>query len=145
VIGVTLRTQCEGFAEEGSGGIDVLKMVVNIGFKAGKREVGESCCMIRMADRTLVKNQLKTLHSVVQVRDRLARRVFGKLCVACICVSSNLAVYEGLPLMFRHQKLTAEVSSVTHIKQYAVLILASMYNSGLEREGRVDITNGWEG
>jgi hypothetical protein len=47
--------------------------------------------------------------------------------------------------MFRHQKLTVEVSSVAHIEQCAVLILASMYNSGLEREGRVDITNGWEG
>jgi hypothetical protein len=74
VIGVTLRTQCESFAEEGSRGIDVLKMLLNIAFKAGKREVGESCYMIRMADQTLVKNQLKTLHSVIQVRDRLARR-----------------------------------------------------------------------
>jgi hypothetical protein len=33
--------------------------------------------MIRMADRTLVKNQLKTLHSILQVRYRLAFRVFG--------------------------------------------------------------------
>jgi hypothetical protein len=43
--------QCEGFAEEESGDIDVL-MVLNITFKARKREVGENCCVARMADLT---------------------------------------------------------------------------------------------
>jgi hypothetical protein len=35
--------------------------------------------------------------------------------MACIYVLSNLAVYEGLQLLFHQQELTAEVS-VTHIK-----------------------------
>lgn len=49
----------QGFEEEKNGGIDVVK--INITCKAGKREVGESCSMIRMADRTLVQTRLKTL------------------------------------------------------------------------------------
>jgi len=130
--------------EEGSGGIDILKMVLNIALKVGIREVGKSGCMIRMADRTLVKNRLKMLHSIVQVRDRPARHVFGKSCVTRICVSSNITLYEGLQLVFRQQKLTAEVS-VTHIRQRAVLIVASMYNGGLQRERRTDITDRWKG
>jgi hypothetical protein len=47
-----------------------------------------------MADRTLVKNRLKMLHSIVQVRDHPAPHVSGKSCVTCICVSSNITVYE---------------------------------------------------
>jgi hypothetical protein len=58
--------------------------------KACPREVGESCCIIRMAGRTLVQNQLKMLNSGGQVEDRLARYVFDKLRVACICVPEVL-------------------------------------------------------
>jgi hypothetical protein len=144
MIGVTLRTQREGFAEEGSGDIDFLKMVLRIAFKTGIREVGESCCMIRMAHWTPVKNQLKMLHSVTQVRDHIACHVFGKSCMTRICVSSNLAVYEGLQLVFRQKKLTAK-ANITHIKQCAVLIIASMNNGSLQGERRMDIINGWEG
>jgi len=64
--------------------------------------------------------------------------------MAHIYVSSNIAVYEGLQLVFRQQKFTAE-TSVTHVRQCAVLIVASMYSGGLQREGRADITDGWEG
>jgi hypothetical protein len=42
--------------------------------------------MVRMACWTLVQNQLKVLYSSVQVRDRPARNVFGKLSVTCIRV-----------------------------------------------------------
>jgi hypothetical protein len=94
MIGMALRTQCKGVAEEGNGGIDVLQMVSDVASKAGPREVGESCCMVRMAGRTLVQNKLKMLYSSVQARDPLACYVFGKLRVACICASSNLAFYE---------------------------------------------------
>ena len=68
-----------------------------------------------MVDRTAVQNQLKTLYSTVQVRDRLAGAVLGILCVARICFMSNLAVYEGLQLVFRQQELPSEVS-ITHVK-----------------------------
>jgi hypothetical protein len=64
--------------------------------------------------------------------------------MARICVSSNITVYETLQLVFRQQKLTAE-TSVTHVRQCAVLIVASMYSGGLQREIRTDITDGWEG
>jgi hypothetical protein len=67
MIGMALRTQCKGAAEEGSGGINALQIISNITFKAGPCEIGESCCMVRMADRTLVQNQLKMLYSSVQV------------------------------------------------------------------------------
>jgi hypothetical protein len=53
---MALRTQCKGVAEEGSGGIDVFKMVLNIASKASPREVGESCCMATMVDQALVQN-----------------------------------------------------------------------------------------
>ena len=66
----------QGLRGEGNGGNDVLKMVLNIACKAGKRVVGESCSMIRMADQTLVQTQLKTLHSIIQVKHRI-----GKLCI----------------------------------------------------------------
>jgi hypothetical protein len=36
-------------------------------------------------------------------------------------------------------------TSITHIRQFAILIVASIYNGGLQREGRVDTTDGWEG
>ncbi|KAG2336138.1 hypothetical protein BDR05DRAFT_971224 [Suillus weaverae] len=36
------------------------------------------------------------LHSSLQVRGPLAIYVLGKSCMACICVLSNLAVYEGI-------------------------------------------------
>jgi hypothetical protein len=143
VIGVRLRTQCKGFAEEGSGSIDLLKILLNITFKAGTREIGESCCAIRMANRTLVQDQQKMLHSIVQVRSRFACCVFGKMCVARICVSSNLTVYGGLQLMFHKQKLARQSPSdvSTHIKQCTVLDITSMYNTGLEREGRMATTH----
>jgi hypothetical protein len=64
--------------------------------------------------------------------------------MARICVSSNITVYETLQLVFRQQKLTAE-TSVTHVRQRAVLIVASMYSGGLQRERRTDIMDGWEG
>jgi hypothetical protein len=64
--------------------------------------------------------------------------------MARICVSNNIAVYEGLQWLFRQQKFTAE-TSVTHVRLRAVLIVASMYSGGLQREGRADITDGWEG
>jgi hypothetical protein len=100
---MALRTQCKGVAEEGNGGIDLLQIILDVAFKACPREVGESCCMVRMAGRTLVQNQLIMLYSSVQVRDGLARNVFGKLRVTCICVSNNLAVYEGLQMAFHQQ------------------------------------------
>jgi hypothetical protein len=59
--------------------------------------------MVRMAGRTLIQNHLKVLYSSVQTRDRLACHVFGKLRVACICASSNLAFYKGLQMAFRQQ------------------------------------------
>jgi hypothetical protein len=77
-----------------------------------------------------------------RARDRLAPHVFGKLRVACICASSNLAFYEGLQLKLA--KLTAK-TSVTHIRQCAVLIVASLYNGSLKHEGWVDAAHGWEG
>ena len=100
--------------------------------------------MVRMADRTLVENRLEMLDSIVQVRDCLARPIFGKSCVTCICVSSNLAVDDGLQLAFSQQKKTTEAGA-THIKQSAVLIVARMYNGGRQRKGRIDTMNGWEG
>jgi hypothetical protein len=121
-----------------------LKIALDIGFKAGIREVGESPCMVRVINRTLVQNQLKILHGTAQVKGPPDCHVFGKLCVARICVSSNLGVYEGLQLAFRQQKLMVE-TSITHKRQCAVLIVASMYNGSFQREGRVDTTNGWEG
>jgi hypothetical protein len=36
-------------------------------------------------------------------------------------------------------------ADVTHIKQCAILIVARIYNSGLQSEGRVIAVNGWEG
>jgi hypothetical protein len=96
MIGMVLRTQCKGFAEEGSGVIDVLRIISTIAFKARIRKIGESRSVIWMANWTLIQNQLKMLHSSVQVRDRLARHVFGQLRVTCICILSNFAVYKGL-------------------------------------------------
>jgi hypothetical protein len=49
--------------EEGNDDINVLKMVANIFLKADVRDVGESCCEMRVADLALVHNQLKMLHS----------------------------------------------------------------------------------
>lgn len=124
----------QGLRGEGNGGNDVLKMVLNIACKAGKRVVGESCSMVRMADQTLVQTQLKTLHSIIQMRDCLACHVFSRSCVACI---NNLAVYEttvGVP--------SAE-AGVTNIKRRAVLIVTSMYNGSLQREGRVGSAHRW--
>jgi hypothetical protein len=46
----------------------------------------------------------------------------------------------GIPLA----KLTAE-ASVTHIRQSAVLIVTSLYNNSLQREGWVDVAHKWEG
>jgi hypothetical protein len=100
---MALRTQCKGVAEEGNGGIDIVKIISDVAFKASPREVGESCCMVRMAGQTLVQNQLIMLYSSVQVRDRPTRNVFGELRVTCICVSNNLAVYEGLQMAFYQQ------------------------------------------
>jgi hypothetical protein len=83
---MALWTQCKGVAEEGRDGIDVLKILSDVAFKARPRDVGESCCMVRMAGWTLVQNQLKVLYGSVQVRDGLARSVFGKFRMTCICV-----------------------------------------------------------
>lgn len=69
IIGVALWTQCKGFAEETNYSVDVSKIVLNVGFDAGPCEVSESRCLVRMADWTLVQDQLKMLHSVVQVID----------------------------------------------------------------------------
>jgi hypothetical protein len=93
---MSLRTQCKGVAEEGSGRINVFKIISIIAFKAGPRKVGESCCAVWMADRTLIQNRLKTPHSIIQMRDCLVRHVFGDVCMAGICVSSNIAFYEVL-------------------------------------------------
>jgi hypothetical protein len=38
---------------------------------------------------SLVRNQLKMLHSIIQVRDRLVHHIYGKLCVARICISQS--------------------------------------------------------
>lgn len=54
MIGVALRTQCKGFVEQGSDGVDVLRIISNETFEAGPREVAESRCAVRMVDRTLV-------------------------------------------------------------------------------------------
>jgi len=86
---MALRTKCKGFAKEGSGGINVFRMVLNITSKAGKRKVGEGYGMVNMADRILVQNQLKMLHCIVQVRDHLARYVCGKLYVARMCLERS--------------------------------------------------------
>jgi hypothetical protein len=64
--------------------------------EADPRDVGESYCTIWIVDQTLVQNQLKALHSIVQMKDLLAHHICGKLCVARICVSSNYAIYEEL-------------------------------------------------
>jgi hypothetical protein len=110
MIGMVLRTQCKGVAEEGSDSIDVLKIISGVALKAGPREVGESRCAVLMTDRTLVQNQLKMLYSIIQVRDPPISHVFGESCVAYIYVSSNFAVYEGLQSEFRQQKLTGQSS-----------------------------------
>lgn len=120
---MVLRTRCEGVTEEGSNDINVLKILVNIFLKARIRDVGESCCAIRVADLALVQNQLKMLHSNLQVRDPLVCHEFGKSCVARICISSNFAVHGG-------------------IRQCAVLIVASMFNGGPQCKGRADTANG---
>jgi hypothetical protein len=65
-------------AEQGSDGVDVLRNLSSEAFEAGPREVGESRCVVGMVDRTLVKNRLKMLYSIVQARDRLACHIFGK-------------------------------------------------------------------
>jgi hypothetical protein len=90
------RTRCKGFAEEGGSDINVFKIISNIALKVRIRKVGESRSAVWMADRTPVQNQMKQLHSSDQARDPLACHVFGKFCMARICVSSNLAVYEVL-------------------------------------------------
>jgi hypothetical protein len=94
---MALRTQCKGIAEEGSGCINInvlkMKMIMIIAFQAGPRKVGESCCTVWMADRTLAQNRLEVLYSMFQVRDPIASHVFGESYMARICVSTNFAVY----------------------------------------------------
>jgi hypothetical protein len=91
---MVLWSQCKGVTEEGSGDINVFKIISDETFKARPREVGESCCTVWMVDRTLVQNQLKMFYGSIQVRDILACHVFDKSGVARICVSSNLGVQE---------------------------------------------------
>ena len=109
MIGVALRTQCKGFAEEGSDRVNILKILSNVAFEADPREVGESRCMIGMVDWTLIQDQLKMLSSIVQVRNCLACHVFGKLCVARICLSRNLAFDDGLQSVFCQHELTVQM------------------------------------
>lgn len=67
---------------------------------------------------------------------------YSKLRVARIRVSRNFAIYEGLKLVFRQHKLTEK----GHIKQCAIMLVTSMYNRDLQREGGVDTAlNGWKG
>jgi hypothetical protein len=141
---MALWMQYKGVAEEGNGSIDVLQMISDIALKVCPREVGESCCVVRMAGRTLVQNQLTMLYSSSQAEDRPTHHVFDKLRGACICVPKSLAVYEKLQLAFNQQQLMAE-TNVTHIRQNTVLMLASMYSSSLQREARVDTTHRREG
>lgn len=105
MIRVALRAQRKGFAEEGSHRVDILVIFSSVAFETSPCEVGESCRAVRMANWTLVQNQLEILYSVIQVRDPLqfACRVLGESCVACIRVSSNLAVDKGLQLAFSQQ------------------------------------------
>lgn len=42
---MALRTQCKSFAEQESGGINVLQVVVYTALKEGIVDVGESCCV----------------------------------------------------------------------------------------------------
>ena len=106
---MALRTQCKGFVEEGSDMVNVLEILSNVAFEVGPREVGESRCMIGMVDWTLIQDQLKMLSSIVQVRDCPACYVFGKLCVARICVSRNLAFNDGLQSVSCQHELTVQM------------------------------------
>jgi hypothetical protein len=54
MIGMALWTQRKGFAEEGNGDVNVLKIISNIAYEAGPCEVGESRCAVETADRTPV-------------------------------------------------------------------------------------------
>lgn len=49
--------------EEGNDEINVLNMLAHIFLKADVRDVGESCCAMRVADLAQVQNQLKMMHS----------------------------------------------------------------------------------
>jgi hypothetical protein len=69
---MALRTKCKGVAEEGNNDIDVLKIISHIALKVRMRKVGDSRSVVWMADRTPVQNQLKQLHSSVQMREPLA-------------------------------------------------------------------------
>jgi hypothetical protein len=104
MIGVALWTQRKGFAEERSDRVDVLKIISNVAFKAGPREVGESRCLVRMAGWTLVQDQLKMIYGIVQVRDRHACHVCGKSFMARICVLNNLTFDDRLQEVFCQQK-----------------------------------------
>ena len=85
-----------------------MKILSNIALKAGPREVGESGCVVRMVDRTLIQNELEVLHSIVQVSDILACRIIGKQCVTCVCALSNLAVNDGLQFAICQQEPNAQ-------------------------------------
>lgn len=65
---MVLRTQCKGIAEVGNDGINVLKTISNVALKAHICKVGESRCVVWMADRAPVQNQLKMLHKFIQMR-----------------------------------------------------------------------------
>lgn len=108
MIEMALRTQCKGFTEKRSDRVDVKKIVSNVSFETGPREVGESRCAVGMADRTLLQDQPEMLYSFVQVRDCRAEHVSGKLCMSRIRVSSNLTFNDGLQMVFCQRKLTEQ-------------------------------------
>lgn len=51
--------QCKVFAEEGSSGINVLKKVLKIAFKAGIHKVGDSPCVFKMATGHWLRTSLE--------------------------------------------------------------------------------------
>lgn len=67
--------------------------------------------------------------------------------MARICVSGNLQFNDRLhsAVGTLPAKFNSTEANVTHVKQYVVLNVARMYINDLQRERRVDITDGREG
>ncbi|KAG2147534.1 hypothetical protein DEU56DRAFT_753389 [Suillus clintonianus] len=77
---MALQTQCKGFAEEGSGGINVLQIVLNVALKAGPRKVGPfgtiDAGMIRLSaemkdDRVELAGEPVVLENILAKQKRL--------------------------------------------------------------------------
>lgn len=82
MIEVALWTQCK------SCGTNVLKIGFHVAVEAGPRKAA-ALSRWSTGQWSLVHNQLKMLHSIIQVRERLVHHIYGKLCVACIGIPQS--------------------------------------------------------